>query len=400
MQNDDLKNDNNKKVQINRNSHTKLVKKSVNLATYAHLLGRPHHQDAADVVNDKHAPQVVHVPPLLYPCTAVLLLAVVLFIFGPRGPSVVLGVTAYLGALSTMMLSVKWVFKTYNFGFAKFLTVLHFAAGAAVCFAILWQRKVRQGTPFPTPSARQFWQMIVPIAAAMALSIGANNMALLHCSVAFTELIASTNCLIVVCMVVLMGLPFNWWLLGPTMVVVMGASVSIAGEMHFSLLGLGLGLAANVFRALKGTLQQKLMTDEREEKLDPCALLFWVSVPSVFIMLAGSVVTEGLTPYRALAGMEPATLRGLWIAILVSCVNAIVLNLAQLFVTKDLGAVGTQLASQSKTVLSVMGSLVLFGDPLTYRQVGGFGLVLVGVYLFNRMDQKSKAASAKAKGSS
>jgi len=30
MQNDNLKNDNNKKVQINRNSHTKLVKKSVN----------------------------------------------------------------------------------------------------------------------------------------------------------------------------------------------------------------------------------------------------------------------------------------------------------------------------------------------------------------------------------
>merc|ERR1719350_1705439 len=111
--------------------------------------------------------------------------------------------------------------------------------------------------------------------------------------------------------------------------------------------------------------------------------------------MAASIVTEGAAPYLMLASLDSKELRGLVVAILASCLNATVLNLAQLFVTKDLGAVGTQLASQSKSVLTVMGSMVVFGDPVTWREAGGFGLVLNGVYLFTRMDQRNKEAAKK-----
>jgi solute carrier family 35 protein C2 len=350
-------------------------------------------------VNDKHTSEVVTVPFFAYPLTAGVLTALVAFIFLPRGFWVFFGVWTYLAALSTMMLTVKWVFATYSFHFPKFLTALHFLCGAIVSATLLVRRKHQEGIPFPMPSWRRFWTLIFPISLAMVASIGSNNMALVHASVAFAEIIASTNCLVVVAMVVLFGMPFYLQLLFPVAIVAVGAVVSISGEINFSLLGFLLCVSAVVFRALKSTLQQKLMTDDTEAKLNPLELLFWVCGPSLAVMLTLSLVSEGVEPYRQILTTERGTLWGMLFAIFVSCVNATVLNLAQLFVTKDLGAVGAQLASQSKSVLTVMGSMVLFGDPVTMREISGFAMVLTGVYIYTRMEQSLKEG-AKKKGES
>merc|ERR1740120_552775 len=107
-------------------------------------------------------------------------------------------------------------------------------------------------------------------------------------------------------------------------------------------------------------------------------------------MILGSIFTEGLSPYTALASRDGPGIHGLVFAIGVSCVNATVLNLAQLYVTKDLGAVGGQLVAQAKMVLTVLGGMVLFGESFSQLETFGFGLALIGVYAFSRMDQASK----------
>lgn len=154
-------------------------------------------------------------------------------------------------------------------------------------------------------------------------------------------------------------------------------------------------------RGAQATLQQKLMTGESKDKFDPCTLLMWVSVPSIVVMLGGSLASEGLAPYRQMAAMDGAALKSLWVAIGLSCVNAVILNLAQLFVTKDLGAVGGQLVSQAKTVLTVLGSMALFGESVTKLELVGFVEVLFGVYAFSAMEtrlkeEKAQLAAAKA----
>merc|ERR1719384_2951221 len=121
--------------------------------------------------------------------------------------------------------------------------------------------------------------------------------------------------------------------------------------------GFAFCFGANVFRSMKVTLQQKLLTGEAKEKFDPTTLLFWVSFPSVTAMMCGSVVSEGAKPY----------------------------------VTKHLGAVGGQLVSQAKMVLTVLGGMVLFGEKFSQLETFGFALALVGVYTFTRMDQAFKA---------
>merc|ERR1719499_1542797 len=92
-----------------------------------------------------------------------------------------------------------------------------------------------------------------------------------------------------------------------------------------------------------------------------------------------------------MANLERAKLHALLFAILLSCVNAVILNLAQLYVTKHLGAVGGQLVSQAKMVLTVLGGMVLFGETFSPLETVGFVLALFGVYTFTRMDQAFKA---------
>jgi len=293
-----------------------------------------------------------------------------------------------------MTLSVKWVFSTHQYSFPKLVTSLHFLSGGIVTGLLLATRKAAM----PIPTAYEFWVLIFPIAIAVVASIGANNMALVHCSAAFTEIIGSSTCLITIALVVLMGMPFDKWLILPSLLVATGCAMSITGEVNFSLIGMLLCFTANAFRSLKASLQQKLMTGETRDKFDPCALLFWICLPSMCVMFGASLVTEGMAPYQKLATMQSVELRGLAGALAASCVNATILNLAQLFVTKDLGAVGSQLAAQAKSVLVVLGSMVLFADPVTLLQVFGFMQVLLGVLIYSRMDKPQGKDSAKAAG--
>merc|ERR1719189_2735897 len=101
-----------------------------------------------------------------------------------------------------------------------------------------------------------------------------------------------------------------------------------------------------------------------------------------------------MKPYVALAVLAPAQIHGLVFAILLSCLNAVILNLAQLYVTKHLGAVGGQLVSQAKMILTVLGGMVLFGETFSRLELVGFIIALVGVYTFSRMDTAFKAAEA------
>jgi len=319
-----------------------------------------------------------------YPTFAALVAAVVIFTYGDRGIASVCAIMCYIAALSSIKLTVKWVFVHHNYSFAKFVTATHFTFGALLSYGFLRFRQKE----FPIPTLKEFWLMIFPVSLAIAISVSAGNMALVHSSAAFTEIIGSTSCLFTALMVVLLGMPFQTSLLLPMLIVIFGAVVSTAGEIHFSLLGLLLCCIANAFRSLKVAMQQKLMTGETKDKFDPVALLFWSSVPSIFVMLAASAFSEGAEPYRQLAALEAGKRWSLVRAILVTCVNATILNLTQLFVNKDLGAVGSQLVAQAKSVLTILGSVAILGEIVSRMELFGFTLVLLGVYLYSWMDRK------------
>merc|ERR1719197_623895 len=102
-------------------------------------------------------------------------------------------------------------------------------------------------------------------------------------------------------------------------------------------------------------------------------------------MIAWSLSVEGIAPVVML--LESTRRRSLVLVLCISCVNACILNLSNLFCTKDLGAVGVQLVAQTKSVLTVLGAVALFHEAVTPIEILGFIGVLIGVYWFTNVEK-------------
>lgn len=202
-----------------------------------------------------------------------------------------------------------------------------------------------------------------------------------------------------VAVLLVFGVKFDMQLLLPVLVVVFGCVLTVKGAAGFSAIGFALVGFGNLTRAVKGAGQQVLMTGEAKERFDPFTLLAWMCLAAAVVMLIFSFVTEGSAPYHKLQQeREEEGSSGTLIAIGISAVNAVVLNLTSLYVVRELGAVGIILVGQTKAVLTVIGGVVLFGEVVSKMQCVGFAVVLLGTIVYSNMERtlKEKAAIGKA----
>mmetsp|Transcript_152814 Transcript_152814/g.271089 ORF Transcript_152814/g.271089 Transcript_152814/m.271089 type:complete len:489 (-) Transcript_152814:57-1523(-) len=318
-----------------------------------------------------------------YGFTASFTATVILVLYWKSGFAVIMRILIYLAALSTMKLVVKNIYVTYRWEFPSVVTATHFFCGSAIAFSYLFYG--RRKKKVHVPSAREFFCVVFPISLGFAISVVASNVALYFCSAAFTEIIGATSPVWTALMLLLVGQPISYDAVGPIALVVLGCMISTSGEMNFSGIGFVCCFISCLGRAVKSTLQQMAMTGDLKEAYDPITLLAWMCVPSFFMMMGYSLTVEGLTPYRRL--IESDQPWGIIGCVLLSCVNASILNLSNLFCTRDLGAIGLQLVGQMKGVLTVLGALALFHEAVTTVQILGYIGVVCGVALFSRTNQ-------------
>jgi drug/metabolite transporter (DMT)-like permease len=244
------------------------------------------------------------------------------------------------------------------------------------------QEKLRIAEDYLVPaSMREMGLLFVPVAAAASANVAANNESLLYTSVGFNEIIASTAPVVMVAFFLVMGKPFHTELLPSVLVVIAGCVLSSAGSNAFSVLGFVFCFAANLFKAVRSSMQQLLLDGDMASKsFTPTEVLAWTSLPGTFIMLACSALWEGIAPVKALLHTKN---QDVLLAILLSCAIAAVLNLCILFATKYLGAVGAHLTGNVKTILTVLLGMVIFNEALTFWGAVGFTLIFLGVFSFN-----------------
>lgn len=331
--------------------------------------------------------EVGRLPRYAYPLAMLGVVLMISVIYWERGVAVILKIVVYLFALSTMKLSVKCVLATQGFMFPKLITALHLATSSLLGFAVLFYLRATAGRPIIVPTWGELLA-ILPIALSFALSIGATNLALGIATVSFTEIVGATQPLFSVAVLVASGVHFDRWLFLPVCVVVLGCGLTVTGEADFSWVGLLLVGTGNMARAVKGVGQQLLMTGAAKERFEPVPLLAWTCLVAAVIMSVWSAFTEGASPYRKLQSQEHVS--GALIAIGISAMNACVLNLSQLFVVQELGAVGLILVGQSKAVLTVMGGIALFGEVVSKSECVGFAVVLLGTFAYSTMDRALK----------
>lgn len=323
-------------------------------------------------------------PLALYFLVALGCAGLVIFLYGHQGMAVAAPVLIYVASLSLISLSVKFVLVANHFPYPKFLTAIHFVSGAVVSGGTLAHRCLIRGQTIAVPTTQEMLYMILPMAMALVISVCAANTALLYSDASFIEILSSANCLLTIGVVAALGMPLKSSLMAPAMLVVAGCVLASVGELEFSFVGAMLCFTACLFRSIKVSVLQKMLTGDLKEKYDPVSLLFWISGPCFLSMLCLSVATdEGTMPIRRLLEADLQGRNRLHMAVMLSCGNALLVNLSQLQITKDLGAVGGQLAAQVKMVLVVLGGAALFHEKITWLEALGFTMTLIGVYWFS-----------------
>lgn len=322
----------------------------------------------------------------LYLGSVPVMIGICVGIYWRRGALVVVSVLCYFLALSTMTVAMRNIFVNQVFKYPKWVTASHFLGTGTVGSSImLYRRMVGASPPGTSLSFRQFMSRVVPVGVAYTTSLGFANTGLMYTNAHFYEMVGSTTPLATAALTLVLRKPFDLTLLQPLLLVMLGLVLCASGELVFSALGFTCCACGVLARAAKVTLQQVLM-DSSAMQQDPLAILVWTSVPCFTIMASWSLFAEGTRPFVEVS--QPGTTG----ALLATVANALVLQLASLYVLRELGAVAQQLAGELKGALSSVAGVAAFGEAIMPQQVVGYACALSGIYWYNRMDMAIKAA--------
>lgn len=330
----------------------------------------------------------IRMAQMIYATGLFVMGSLVCWMYMERGTRIVIAVLLYMFSLSSMTLTIRNVYVNFDFHYPRWLTASHFLFTALIGFCILMYQSRQSGEQIPVPPLNQFLKGILPVSFVFALSIGSANLGLLYTNAHFYEMVGATTALATAGFAVLMGKSFNSRLLPPLLLVTGGLMTCAVGELVFSLLGFFFCATAVICRSMKAIVQHQLMDGDIGSRLAPIQLVVWMSLPSFAIMAVWSLYTEGVEPY-----VQIAQSWGTQGAVLVTVINAVILNTAALYVLQNLGPVAQQLAGQLKGILSVLGSVALFGEQVTMQQVVGYAFIVAGVSWYNQRDMAIKQQS-------
>jgi len=316
--------------------------------------------------------------------------------------------------------STKWIFlygeicfehptecRTFKFPLA--ITVIHMIFSWVMCYIQLFyirKRPVGAGL-----TLRQQLEKVAPLSICFSLSVAMGNLSLKYIFPSFNQMLGSMSPLITVAMaVVLQRKSYNWWTWLSMPVICGGLAVCSATEVNFNLLGAFYATGATVLRALKSIMQGKLLTSG--ENLDSVTLLFYMAPWAALFLSFIAAFSEGLEPHILLLqglmgsvdGSGPADpgyrrVTGGWnvfILLVISGLNACLLNVANFMVTSYTSPVTLQVLGNVKSCLAIGVSVAIFRNTLTVEQGVGVAGCLFGVWLYNQKGGPSSSKEASA----
>jgi len=227
---------------------------------------------------------------------------------------------------------------------------------------------------------------VLPIAFFFSVQLVLSNMAYLHLSVAFLQMMKESNLVLVFGLSLFFGLEvFNWRSIGILAFVIFATAITIHGEMHFDLHGFIVQGTGQVFECTKIVLQAVLLT-AAGKKMD--ALSYVLLVMPMCFMLLGTSVTfiHFFTPdeYSHHIPLPEMHHFVTWAPHLVgnACV-AFALNVIIALFIKNSSAVAFILAGIVKDCMIVSAGAMFFNEYISIIQVVGFGMQLFGILIWS-----------------
>lgn len=286
----------------------------------------------------------------------------------------------------------KYLVSSGVFAFPLHLVLMHTLSGSF--FALILYKLMP--SMFPALSDTQskvvldrnlMVNKVLPVTLAFAGSLVLSNMAYLHLSLAFLQMLKQMNVVLVYVGSVAIGLE---QLVGKRLAllafIVLGTMLNIHGEMNFNLIGFLIQVSSQLCEVTK-LLLQEIMLSSAGIRLDAMSYVLIV-MPCCFIVLLSLLL--GLTGLSHIYGPE---LMGKDFAIpgmsdfanaapllLLNALVAFALNIIIAQFIKHTSAVALPLTNLVKDNLIVVVAVAVLGETVSGLQCLGFGMQMAGVF--------------------
>eukprot|EP01103_Thecamoeba_quadrilineata_P003284 TRINITY_DN13078_c0_g1_i1.p1 TRINITY_DN13078_c0_g1~~TRINITY_DN13078_c0_g1_i1.p1 ORF type:complete len:325 (-),score=38.36 TRINITY_DN13078_c0_g1_i1:79-1053(-) len=281
----------------------------------------------------------------------------------------------------------KWIFTNYTFQYPVFLTTLHMVT------ALIFSSLVKRLGWYPMKeltSWTKWYKKILPLAFIFCASVASGNLGLKYIFVSYAQIVTATTPLFTVLAMYFLTYHNPKWDIWLSMVPIVGG-VSLASwqEADFNIFGFAAVIFATALRAVKSVWQGQLLTDE-EDKLDPISLLYYMSPPSVVMLFFLTLLFEPEIILDTNIIMANATDSSLLFWVFMSGTIAFWLNIMNLLVTKYTSALTLQVLGNVKVVLSIIVSVLIFQNRVSFLAWVGCVITLLGGQFYSTLNKRNK----------
>jgi hypothetical protein len=277
----------------------------------------------------------------------------------------------YILASATLILFNKYLMHPSRFPFAWVLTGWHILVTFSCCVLLhLVFPKLFTSAQAASENILFITKYFPVIATLFVFGAVLSNIAYLHCSVPFLQFMKEWNIGMVFLMSLAMGsqspdrvkfLVIVW--------IMVSASLSVTGEMHFSQYGFIIQLMSQVCETTKAVTQEWIMGGKL--KLDPLTYQLCMC-PFALVPIGIGIAMSWDSHIEMQALMW-------WPYILANGFCAFLLNISVAAIIKYAGAIGFLLAAIVKDICIVLLATHLNHDELALQQIIGFVLALLGI---------------------
>ncbi|XP_033102269.1 probable sugar phosphate/phosphate translocator At5g05820 [Anneissia japonica] len=274
----------------------------------------------------------------------------------------------------------KWIFTNHNFNYPVFLTTLHVLTTYSVISVTLHKTPLGmayddQWKILPTIQDQKIQVLSVMFAASIALG----NVAIKYLYISFAKMIfALTPLMTVLVSKVLLNKTHDKYTYIALIPLFIGSVLCTLGEVNFSVIGFLAAILSTFLRSLKSLLQGFLL---KEERIDSICLLYYMSLPSLLLLLMATVIFE----YHVIWDLNLYTNIRLWCLILCSCFCAVGYNMMNFVVTYFTCPITLQVLGNISVLLNVLVSVFIFNNEVSLSSwIGMFGIML-GTVLYHKV---------------
>lgn len=305
-----------------------------------------------------------------------------------KGAGLVAGLaTAYMLVSTGMLAFNKYWMSDDRFPFAAVLGLIHMVCSFGFNFILYLFR------PDLYPSLDHASKVVdkdlvvkvlLPIACCFAAQLVLSNMAFMHSSVAFLQMMKQSNVVLVYCFSLAISLErFSWIRFAVLALIVGSTALTIHGELNFSSVGFVIQSCSMLCESMKLTLQSYSLSSSGR-RLDPLTYVMLVAPIVLFILAFILVVLHcmpmGLEVPEALS-FPPwhRVVEYRWLLCANGCL-AFAMNVVHALFIKSSSAITFILTGVLMKDIVIVGVASIFmGEMLSSQQVVGFGLQLLGI---------------------